>query len=388
MSSSSSSSSEQCDVISLPEDQVFEMLTRVSLDDLAACRQVSTRWRRLTYEPAFAPLHCRRADAVSGYLVQTVARNRYHATFVSSMHPSPPPADLVSLDFLPSPHVRVEAVSLHRGLVCCVDADADAATPRKPASYYVCKPATRQWRALPNPRLRYRTAATAMAARPGGVAEFKIVRFSVPTLRDCLRCEVFDSRRMEWRRSADVAVWPESLVEAAPAVRAHGAMHWLRWPDRLSGGAEDIFAFDVKTETWRLIGLPPEATTEKRWAGKKVAAVEGKLCLVVVVDEEVEIWVLASYRQERWEKKMTASLTRLAMEEGNSFILRDLYASDVAFFNSVYRVLWYDFLRGKIAEAPLRHKGIQQVFKFESDLVPFEEIDERPNSDFKWVCKP
>jgi hypothetical protein len=40
------------------------------------------------------------------------------------------------------------------------------------------------------------------------------------------------------------------------------------------------------------------------------------------------------------EKKMTASLTRLAMEEGNSFILRDLYASDVAFFNSVYRVLW------------------------------------------------
>jgi len=199
------------------------------------------------------------------------------------MHPSPPPADLVSLDFLPSPHVRVEAVSPHRGLVCCVDADADAdaATPRKPASsYYVCKPATRQWRALPNPRLRYRTAATAMLARPGGggggAADFKIVRFSVPTLRDCLRCEVFDSRGMAWRRSADVAVWPESLVEAAPAVRAHGAMHWLRWPDRLSGGAEDIFAFDVKTETWRLIGLPPEATTEKRWARKKVAAVEGK----------------------------------------------------------------------------------------------------------------
>ncbi|EEE54072.1 hypothetical protein OsJ_00781 [Oryza sativa Japonica Group] len=324
----SSSSSEQCDVISLPEDQVFEMLTRVSLDDLAACRQVSTRWRRLTYEPAFAPLHCRRADAVSGYLVQTVARNRYHATFVSSMHPSPPPADLVSLDFLPSPHVRVEAVSPHRGLVCCVDADADAATPRKPASsYYVCKPATRQWRALPNPRLRYRTAATAMLARPGGggggAADFKIVRFSVPTLRNCLRCE---------------------------GVRLAGGLAWAAVGGRrgLSGGAEDIFAFDVKTETWRLIGLPPEATTEKRWARKKVAAVEGKLCLVVVVDEEVEVWVLAGYRQERWEKKMTASLTRLAMEEGNSFILRDLYASDVAFFNSVYRVLWKVRCDGKV----------------------------------------
>uniref|UniRef100_A0A0E0LXP8 F-box associated domain-containing protein n=1 Tax=Oryza punctata TaxID=4537 RepID=A0A0E0LXP8_ORYPU len=122
-------------------------------------------------------------------------------------------------------------------------------------------------------------------------------------------------------------------------------MHWLRWPDRLSG-AEDIFAFDVKTETWRLIGLPPEAT-EKRWARKKVAAVEGKLCLVVMVDEEVEVWVLASYRQDR-----------------------------------------YDFLRGEIAEAPVRHKCIQQVFKFESDLVPCEEIDERPDLAFKWDCKP
>ncbi|XP_015695693.1 uncharacterized protein LOC107304751 [Oryza brachyantha] len=155
-------------------------------------------------------------------------------------------------------------------------------------------------------------------------------------------------------------------------------MHWLRWPDRITGG-EDIFAFDMKTDRWRLIGLPPEAS-EKRWARKKVAAVEGKLCLVVVADEEVDIWVLASYREERWEKKMTASMARLAMEEGNSLILRDLYTSHVALFNSVYAVLWYDFLNGKIAQVPVRYKCIQQVFKFESDLVPCEILDERLDS--------
>ncbi|VAI86873.1 hypothetical protein VPH35_129194 [Triticum aestivum] len=372
----------------LPEDQMFEMLTRVSLDDLSACRQVSAQWRRLTYEPAFSPLHCRRrAEAVvSGYFVQGMARNRYSATFVS-MHPSQADADpSVSLDFLPSAHVRVEAVSAHRGLACCVDADADAAARMggKASSarcYYAYKPATRQWRALPNPRLRFPTAVTAMVARPAGAgaaAVFKILRLSVPTLRDHLRCEIFDSRRRAWRRSADVMVWPESLVAAGPAVRAHGAMHWLRWPDRVSA-AEDIFAFDMKSEAWRLIVLPPELEDRTdRWAGKKkLVTVDGKLCLVVIVGEEAEVWVITDYgrQQERWEKKMAVNLKNLGMQEGRALILRDLCSSEVAFFNSVYRVIWYDFWRGKIAEVPVHHKCIQEVFKYESDLVPWD-IDE------------
>ncbi|CAO2183975.1 unnamed protein product [Urochloa humidicola] len=240
----------------LPEDQVFELLTRVPLDDLAACRAVSTRWRRITYEPAFAPLHCRRAAAVSGYFVQSMARNRYVADFVSMHHASPPPP-AISLDFLPSSRVRLEAVASHRGLALCVDSD----TPQRPR-YYVCKPATRQWRVLPNPRVRFLTAATAMAAaRPSpssAGAEFKIVRLSiVPALRDSTRCEVFDSRRFAWRRAADVLLCPVSLYPSAPAVRAHGAAHWLRWPDR-DTGAQDVFALDLDSEAWRLIPLPRE----------------------------------------------------------------------------------------------------------------------------------
>ncbi|CAM0911713.1 unnamed protein product [Alopecurus aequalis] len=364
----------------LPEDQMFEMLTGVSLDDLAACRQVSSQWRRLTYEPAFAPLHCRRrADAVvSGYFVQGLARNRYSATFVSMRPPSSPP---VSLDFMPCAHVRLEAVSAHRGLACCVDVDADAAARMggKASSarcYYACNPATRQWLALPNPRLRFPTAATAMVARPaGGAADFKILRLSVPTLRDSLRCEIFDSRRGMWRRSAEVMVWPDSIVAAGPATRAHGSMHWLRWPDRLTG-AVDIFAFDMKSETWRLIGLPPEVGEDRaeKWARKKLLTVEGKLCLVVMVEVEAEVWMITGYGrpQERWEKKMAVSLKSLAVKEGRELILRDLSSSEVAFFNTVYRVIWYDFWRGKIAEVPVHHKCIQEVFKYESDLVPWD----------------
>jgi F-box interacting protein len=334
-----------CAVQYLPEDQVFELLTRVPLDDLAACRVACPRWRSITYEPAFAPLHCRRAAAVSGYFVQSMERNRYRADFVS-MHAASPPAAkaaAVSLDFLPSAHVRLEAVAAHRGLACCVEAD----TRRRPC-YYVCKPATRQWRALPNPRVRFQTAATAMVAapRPSGAAEFKIVRLSIPALRDRLRCEVFDSRRFAWRRAADVPLCPESIYPSAPAVRAHGCMHWLRWPDRVTG-AQDVFAFDLRSEAWRLIRLPREVEErDDPWARKQISAVEGRLCLLVttelVVDEEetLEVWEMAGYAEGRWEKKMTVSLKSLHAQEGHAVVLQHLHSADVAFLDTFCTVMW------------------------------------------------
>ncbi|CAO2200429.1 unnamed protein product [Urochloa humidicola] len=361
------------------EDQVFELLTRVPLDDLAACRAVSTRWRRITYEPAFAPLHCRRAFAVSGYFVQSMARNRYVADFVSMHHASPSPA-AISLGFLPSARVRLEAVAAHRGLALCVDSD----TPRRPR-YYVCKPATRQWRVLPNPRVRFLTAATAMAAaRPSpssAGAEFKIVRLSiVPALRDSIRCEVFDSRRFAWRRAADVPLCPESLYPSAPAVLAHGAAYWLRWPDR-DTGAQDVFALDLGSEAWRLIPLPREVEErDDPWVRKQISAVEGRLCLLVTTTEAtamgrevLEVWEMVGYAERRWEKRMMVSLKSLYAQEGNAVILQHLCSSDVAFLDTFCRVMWYDFSRGKMAEVEVKnHVCVQEVFKFESDLIPCE----------------
>jgi F-box interacting protein len=331
----------------LPEDQVFEILTRVPLDDLATCRMVSTRWRRITYEPAFAPLHCSRTAAVSGYLVQSLTHNRYRADFVSMPCSPPAPAVAISLDFLPSAHVRVVAGAAHRGLVCCVDVDA-----MRPTCYYVCKPATRQWRALPNPRVRFDTVAVAMEARPSGAtrAEFKIVRFSrsvVVKPGDRLRCEVFDSRQFAWSQAPHVPLGPFSLQAQAPAVRAHGAMHWLRWSDH-NTGAQDVFAFDVEAVKWRLIALPQEVDQmDNPWARKKIGAVEGRLCLLVLthaagaVNEEVlEVWEMANYGEGRWTKKMTISLKDLHEHDRRAVIHGVLHSSDVAFFCSFYRVMW------------------------------------------------
>ena len=106
------------------------------------------------------------------------------------------------------------------------DADADDSAP-KGGKAYACKPATRQWLALPDPKLCFFTAATAMVARPaGGTADFKILRLPVPTLRDRLRCEIFDSRWGAWWR-------PDSLVAAGLfsllSFFLYGAVYFTLW---------------------------------------------------------------------------------------------------------------------------------------------------------------
>ncbi|KAJ1269550.1 hypothetical protein BS78_07G220300 [Paspalum vaginatum] len=336
----------------LPDDQVFEVLTRVPLDGLAACRAVSARWRAITYEPAFAPLHRRRAGAASGYLVQSVTRSGHRADFVSSAaHPPNPPP--LSLDFAP-------------------------------ARYYLCKPATRQWRALPNPRLRFPTVATAMAARrrsPSAddrAVEFRIVRLSyVRGKYESMRCEVFDSRRFAWRRAADVP-----LRAGEPAVHAHGAAHWLCLPDR-DRAAQCVFALDVGTGAWRLTALPREVEpedvkTRDPWSHRQITAVEGRLCLMVTTTHDVggggevlEVWEMASYAQARWEKKTRVSLKSFHEREGNSVILQHLDSSGVAFLDTCWRAMWYDFQRGsKIAEVQMDQGSLREIFKFESDMIP------------------
>lgn len=84
--------------------------------------------------------------------------------------------------------------------------------------------------------------------------------------------------RVAWSQAPDVSLGPFSLQAQAPAVHAHGAMHWLRLSDHHTTGAHDVFAFDVEAVKWRLIALPQEVDQmDNPWARKKIAAVEGRL---------------------------------------------------------------------------------------------------------------
>ncbi|XP_029124455.1 F-box protein At5g49610-like [Elaeis guineensis] len=341
----------------LPEDAVFEILTRASLESLPACRRVCRQWRRLTYDPLFTSLHCNRTQTISGYFLQTLRRNRYYSSFVS-IQPLPPSVRPLSLDFLPK-DVKIEAVGC-RGIVLCT-AQEYRGIPR----YYVCKPATRQWRWIPNPKTRYLTERIAILAGSTGALEYKIVRFSRPKQKlDHLRCEIFDSQSQAWRRSRDVQLPPGSLRHEA-AVSVHGALHWLTY-------GHGVFAFDVHKESWKLILLPEEVGgDEMRWDCRRLVKCEGQLCLVLVEKEWVEIWVMGDYKEQRWEKRKVVSLEAIR-EEKLALSIKDIYLPDVAFMDSFFRVIWYDFWRGVLAKVDIDHPFAQEVFKFESDLVSME----------------
>lgn len=78
----------------------------------------------------------------------------------------------ISLDFLAN-DVQLLAAS-DQGLLCFMR------HRYKNSRFYICKPATQQLRALPNPRLRYRTEKVALVVLGSNPLRYKIIRLSEP----------------------------------------------------------------------------------------------------------------------------------------------------------------------------------------------------------------
>ncbi|KAK3124062.1 hypothetical protein QOZ80_8AG0639930 [Eleusine coracana subsp. coracana] len=262
------------------------MLTRVSLDDLAACRMVSARWRRLTYEPGFARRHYLRLLPPKRHAQPLPRRLRLHRSFFLGVGEE----DLAGVPAVGTPrpgllrgrgrHARLLRVQAHHAAV----AGPAQAQPARAVPHSVHGHGGAALRRRRR-RVQDRALLIPIIARPG-------------TADDALRGV----------RLAAVRVAPSRRRGAVPVLAGPlGAAHWLRWPDPCTG-KQDVFAFDVRTETWRLIPLP--RVEEHWWARKMIVAVEGRLCLLVTTEEDdgdevVEVWEMASYVQGRWEKKMT-----------------------------------------------------------------------------------
>lgn len=158
----------------LCSDMIFEILTHMPLQALAKCRLVSKEWNNVTYESSFTQLHGERSSTISGYFVQ-VYTGKHSSEFVSIDQNWSRLSDL-SLDFLPSP-VEILACC-NQGLIFCVSENL-VNRPRI-FNYYVCKPSTKQWKIIPNPKTKYRTERTAIMVMKLKPLHYKIVRLSSP----------------------------------------------------------------------------------------------------------------------------------------------------------------------------------------------------------------
>ncbi|KAF3321352.1 pyridoxine/pyridoxamine 5'-phosphate oxidase 2 isoform X1 [Carex littledalei] len=345
----------------LPDDAIIEILTHLHPDDLSVCLEINHKFNKLVTDTY---VKSRQSKTLSGYLIH----NGCNYSFLPDRFAMKctEVENFKNLEILPRErYTIVEAVSQCRGLICCVRGGY------LNKRYYVCKPATGQCRTIPNPKLRFDTAATGIVASLSG-QEFKIVRFSLPRGRSLyLRCEVFDSRVWKWHRCNDINQhihFPGDWRHDG-AVFAHGSIHWLT--------PQGIFAFNMHKETLKQIALPVEFADFKSKHHAKITLRDAKLSLVCVNDDDAEVvlWRMNNYLEEEWGPRQVVSFKMSEIHDDNWLpLFMDLIYSSSSGCNCLSNNQWDGVWKVKLDALNANESFFGgDVFRFESDSTPYTD---------------
>jgi len=175
-------------------DAINEVLTCSSMETMGKCRFLFKEYK-LTYKSLFTKLHSQITNIVSGLLIQSMIRNEYQVSFVSTnalrTHTKTP------FDFLPE-HVEIVSSTNQEFLLCRVHNES---------YYYVCNLSIQQWQKILNPNTRYDTIEYSLMIERSKPLRYKIVRFLKPKFHShkkfyiyyCIRVELSESATWEWK---------------------------------------------------------------------------------------------------------------------------------------------------------------------------------------------
>ncbi|KAK6116892.1 hypothetical protein DH2020_049383 [Rehmannia glutinosa] len=344
----------------LPSDLIYDIISRTpSLKTLDICKTVCKEWKKFIYEANFMPLYCQRTNNVYGYFVQDMKHNEHFSEFVSfdqdGTTSSPP-----NIRSCFPRNTRILASCMSQGILCCQRLQGSR------YRYYVCKPTTGQWRALPNPKIRYRTTAVAMrVVRTSPALRYKIVRLSEPRVGPKIgyhthRCEVFDSQEWKWRRLQDLNLpYPEFIIMSTPSVFVGNSVYWRTNKD-------NVVEFNEDNESFNRFSLPEYVHNGCK--SMQLIEYEGGLGLICSREDDhcFELWIR---KEMAWRRKMEVDIKNV-----------DKYASPVGFYNAGIAFLkaFNEVLFYKIQDRSVRRWKLdelwsaREVFQFRSD---FEIVD-------------
>ncbi|WCJ28894.1 F-box associated ubiquitination effector family protein [Euphorbia peplus] len=334
----------------LSSDTIFEILSRASLRTLTTCRLVSKECNRLTYEPSFLNLHSHRTETLSGFFFQTMKLHKTFAHFVSAEHPG---RNSMFLDFLPS-LVMVKASSL-QGILVCID------TSTQNHRYYVCKPLTREWQQILNPKTRYVTESIAIKVVKSNPLEYKIVRFSRQKKRFVeenyrLRCEIFDSMVGYWRQIEEVKLpYADQLYSWNPPILASGNFHWMTLENK-------VFVLDNDVEKYRILSLP----YFDHYDQVQLTYYKGKLAVICKEGNFFDLWVMENYQEKEWRKRV-----RISIESIEELEIAAYNNVNLAMVPGLYNLLWYKLKHGISTNKERSDRDYvlaKGVFPFRSDF--------------------
>ncbi|OVA01642.1 hypothetical protein BVC80_9073g79 [Macleaya cordata] len=442
-SCNTSASSTTMQQVVLPRDLIInEILTRVSLQLLVCqCRLVCKDWQRLTYESNFILTHSQRTPTISGYLLWMVGERDQIYKFVSfvnhddqSPQPIPPPPPPLDLDFLPlTPEEKLSGIvsssSPHGLFLCSVSSRISFQT-----SFYVCKPATREWRKIPSPRdtndletLKISIVVLSQQQQCDPL-HYKIIRLGTTTRRCSemminakfrnsinycyhLDCEIFDSNNWEWKTlNSSVgndhhdeqlllpSCFNSTTATSDPGVLVHGAVHWLSFNEC------EICALNINNGNWKIIALPRDEQLRNEMHDyvsrdhgadyiyahqMRLVECEGELGLLYLGFNKrltLELWVLKDYSHYHWNVindvetitwnkiyliDLGPGYGKISRLDLNCSVLQ-LYTKDIVLMKIEDEVIWYNHKTGIRTLAYKIPSGywIQNVHPIHSDLLP------------------
>ncbi|BAB11478.1 unnamed protein product [Arabidopsis thaliana] len=161
----------------LDYDVLLEIMSYCPATEMAKFRLLSKECNKRSYEMSFINRHLHRTNSFLGYIFYYKDNKwfRNHSCFVSGVDEKD--KNRINLAFLPPLcNVSIEACDTHHGILLCVDVVFKGR--QKIPDYIVCKPATKQYRIIPNPKTRFGTVATGLMVISSNPFRYKIIRVS------------------------------------------------------------------------------------------------------------------------------------------------------------------------------------------------------------------
>ncbi|OIT31731.1 PREDICTED: uncharacterized protein LOC109208303 [Nicotiana attenuata] len=368
----------------LPSDMAFEILTRTSLETLDSCKVVNKTWKNLTYKLGFMQVYCHRTNNILGYFVQGLKNNEYVTKFVSMDDCIGKDPLNLPVETLNKPEYRIfnhyhstkiEASS-KQGILCCVRRIKN----RNPM-YYICKPSTREWKVLANPKMWYQTVKIALVVLKSSPLHFKIIRLSQdssPPRRRRLGlgnycCEIFDSETFARRRTNIISLPYDVFFEpSCLPVNVSGLVYFLTDDDHVL-----VLNYNGKEARPRFL-LPEPVIENKDYTDKKLVEYEGKLefsCLSP--NEMLELWCIDNARNHMWnkEKEVDVETVKSVIKYPSPV---DFYDSDIALMMGLNKLMLYNEQNSSFDVVKLDRSNYSEIFPFRSDreLIGLKAIGE------------
>ncbi|KAL3844703.1 hypothetical protein ACJIZ3_002106 [Penstemon smallii] len=218
------------------------VLPRLPAKSLARFRCVSMEWDQKIKSPLLALHQCHFFRDLSGYFCQYDGWQNTFLTLNNDAYGVPSP----SLTFLPH---FFNLRSSSNGLLLCQGRDDNN-------SYYICNPATREWKQLPDPSYYHgKEPAIILAFEPSLLnmnADYQLI-CAVPLHGEQIVCfELYSSETKSWSSSNTICVELGGVEFTGNGFYMKGLAYW-------ETTRKEVLAFDLKNENYEIISLPPKS---------------------------------------------------------------------------------------------------------------------------------